>query len=72
MQGGQAGRNISELEPLPLKKTRENKDSAPSSGKDQHNQPTDTQLVNPFTNCITKSNDHDLKLKKCDCVLDSA
>ncbi|XP_047462402.1 rho GTPase-activating protein 31 [Mugil cephalus] len=43
-QGGRAGRNISELEQLPLEKARENKDSAPSSGKDQHNQPTDTQL----------------------------
>ncbi|XP_022046252.2 rho GTPase-activating protein 31 [Acanthochromis polyacanthus] len=44
MQQGQAGRNISKLELPSPANARESKDAAPSSGKEPHKQPTDTQL----------------------------
>lgn len=46
VQDGQGERNISQLELQSLANTREDKDAAPSSGKELHNLPTEKQLVN--------------------------
>lgn len=46
VQDGQGERNISQLELQSLANAREDKDAAPSSGKELHNLPTEKQLVN--------------------------